>query len=65
MCSCMATKILNLLDSGERKKGQIISAFVLTPVSFVSFPTIKEPGDMILYESHSVIHGRPFPLQAE
>jgi len=21
-----------------------------------------EPGDMILYESHSVIHGRPFPL---
>ena len=20
------------------------------------------PGDMILYESHSVIHGRPFPL---
>lgn len=22
-----------------------------------------EPGDMILYESHSVIHGRPFPLK--
>ena len=22
-----------------------------------------EPGDMVLYESHSVIHGRPFPLQ--
>ena len=21
------------------------------------------PGDMILYESHSVIHGRPFPLE--
>mmetsp|Transcript_20738 Transcript_20738/g.29567 ORF Transcript_20738/g.29567 Transcript_20738/m.29567 type:complete len:453 (+) Transcript_20738:31-1389(+) len=21
-----------------------------------------EPGDMVLYESHSVIHGRPFPL---
>lgn len=22
-----------------------------------------EPGDMVLYESHSVVHGRPFPLQ--
>mmetsp|Transcript_34570 Transcript_34570/g.78892 ORF Transcript_34570/g.78892 Transcript_34570/m.78892 type:complete len:275 (-) Transcript_34570:103-927(-) len=22
-----------------------------------------EPGDLVLYESHSVIHGRPFPLQ--
>jgi prolyl 4-hydroxylase len=22
-----------------------------------------DPGDMLLYESHSVIHGRPFPLQ--
>lgn len=22
-----------------------------------------EPGDMILYESHSVIHGRPFPMK--
>jgi len=22
-----------------------------------------EPGDMILYESHSLIHGRPFPLK--
>lgn len=22
-----------------------------------------EPGDMVLYESHSVIHGRPFPLR--
>jgi hypothetical protein len=22
-----------------------------------------EPGDMVLYESHSVIHGRPFPLK--
>jgi hypothetical protein len=21
------------------------------------------PGDMILYESHSVIHGRPFPFE--
>lgn len=21
-----------------------------------------EPGDMVLYESHSVVHGRPFPL---
>jgi prolyl 4-hydroxylase len=24
-----------------------------------------EVGDMILYESHSVIHGRPFPLQGD
>mmetsp|Transcript_32409 Transcript_32409/g.53597 ORF Transcript_32409/g.53597 Transcript_32409/m.53597 type:complete len:469 (+) Transcript_32409:136-1542(+) len=24
-----------------------------------------EPGDMVLYESHSVIHGRPFPLKGE
>jgi prolyl 4-hydroxylase len=22
-----------------------------------------EPGDMVLYESHSVIHGRPFPFK--
>ena len=22
-----------------------------------------EPGEMVLYESHSVIHGRPFPLR--
>ena len=22
-----------------------------------------KPGDMVLYESHSVLHGRPFPLQ--
>lgn len=24
-----------------------------------------EPGDMVMYESHSVIHGRPHPLQGE
>jgi prolyl 4-hydroxylase len=24
-----------------------------------------EPGDMVLYESHSLIHGRPFPLKGE
>lgn len=24
-----------------------------------------EPGDMVLYESHSVIHGRPFPLRGK
>lgn len=23
------------------------------------------PGDMVLYEGHSIIHGRPFPLQGE
>ena len=22
-----------------------------------------EPGDMVLYESHTVLHGRPFPLK--
>ena len=22
-----------------------------------------EPGDMVLYESHSVVHGRPFPMR--
>ena len=22
-----------------------------------------QPGDMVLYESHSVLHGRPFPLK--
>lgn len=24
-----------------------------------------EPGDMVLYESHSIIHGRPFPLKGK
>lgn len=24
-----------------------------------------EPGDLVLYESHSVLHGRPFPLNGE
>jgi len=24
-----------------------------------------EPGDMVLYESHSVIHGRPFPMRGD
>jgi prolyl 4-hydroxylase len=22
-----------------------------------------QPGDMVLYESHTVLHGRPFPLK--
>jgi len=22
-----------------------------------------DPGDMVLYESHSLLHGRPFPLK--
>ena len=22
-----------------------------------------EPGDLVLYESHSILHGRPFPLK--
>jgi prolyl 4-hydroxylase len=28
-----------------------------------AFNVTMEPGDMVLYESHSVIHGRPFPLK--
>ena len=24
-----------------------------------------EPGDMILYESHTVLHGRPYPLKGK
>jgi hypothetical protein len=27
------------------------------------FPLVCVTGDMVLYESHSVIHGRPFPLK--
>jgi prolyl 4-hydroxylase len=29
----------------------------------VAHNVTMEPGDMVLYESHSVIHGRPFPLK--
>jgi len=28
-----------------------------------AYNVTMEPGDMILYESHSVLHGRPFPLK--
>ena len=28
-----------------------------------AYNVTMEPGDMILYESHSLIHGRPFPLK--
>lgn len=28
-----------------------------------SYNITMEPGDMVLYESHSVLHGRPFPLK--
>lgn len=28
-----------------------------------AYNVTMEPGDMVLYESHSVIHGRPFPLK--
>jgi prolyl 4-hydroxylase len=31
----------------------------------VAHNVTMEPGDMVLYESHSVIHGRPFPLQGK
>ncbi|KAL7535344.1 hypothetical protein ACHAXR_006433 [Thalassiosira sp. AJA248-18] len=29
----------------------------------VAYNVTMEPGEMILYESHSVLHGRPFPLK--
>ena len=29
----------------------------------VAHNVTMEPGDMVLYESHSVVHGRPFPLK--
>jgi len=29
----------------------------------VAHNVTMEPGDMVLYESHSVLHGRPFPLK--
>ena len=28
----------------------------------VAYNVTMEPGDMVLYESHSILHGRPFPL---
>ena len=28
-----------------------------------TYNVTMEPGDMVLYESHSVVHGRPFPLK--
>ena len=28
-----------------------------------AYNVTMEPGDMIFYESHSVVHGRPFPLK--
>lgn len=27
--------------------------------------SLRKPGDMILYEGHSIIHGRPFPFQGK
>merc|ERR1712151_645954 len=30
-----------------------------------AYNVTMEPGDMVLYESHSVLHGRPFPLKAD
>mmetsp|Transcript_15567 Transcript_15567/g.21269 ORF Transcript_15567/g.21269 Transcript_15567/m.21269 type:complete len:527 (-) Transcript_15567:272-1852(-) len=29
----------------------------------MAYNVTMEPGDMVLYESHSVLHGRPFPLK--
>lgn len=31
----------------------------------VAYNVTMEPGDMLLYESHSVIHGRPYPLKGK
>mmetsp|Transcript_3734 Transcript_3734/g.7143 ORF Transcript_3734/g.7143 Transcript_3734/m.7143 type:complete len:550 (+) Transcript_3734:102-1751(+) len=31
----------------------------------VAYNVTLEPGDMLLYESHSVIHGRPYPFQGK
>ena len=28
-----------------------------------AYNVTMEPGDMVLYESHSVLHGRPYPLK--
>ena len=28
-----------------------------------AYNVTMEPGDMVLYESHTVLHGRPFPLR--
>eukprot|EP00977_Amphora_coffeiformis_P018814 scaffold6749_cov162-Amphora_coffeaeformis.AAC.9 len=28
-----------------------------------AYNVTMEPGDMVLYESHSILHGRPFPLK--
>lgn len=30
-----------------------------------AYNVTMEPGDMVLYESHSVMHGRPFPLKGK
>lgn len=30
--------------------------------SGVAYNISMQPGDMALYESHSILHGRPFPL---
>ena len=29
----------------------------------VAYNVTIEPGEMIMYESHSILHGRPFPLK--
>lgn len=28
-----------------------------------AYNVTMQPGDMVLYESHTVLHGRPFPLR--
>ena len=30
-----------------------------------AYNSTMEPGDMVLYKSHSVLHGRPFPLNGK
>jgi prolyl 4-hydroxylase len=30
-----------------------------------AYNVTMEPGDMVLYESHTVLHGRPFPMKGK
>ena len=39
------------------------SHFQFAPQDGLAYNVTMKPGDMVLYESHSLIHGRPFPLK--
>jgi prolyl 4-hydroxylase len=30
-----------------------------------AYNVTMEPGDMVLYESHTTLHGRPFPMKGD